>query len=213
MRKIYVVGPDSHYINWMEGNLTSSIEQANFVVFTGGEDISPYLYDDNSHPSTWSAPVRDEHDLLEYNKAKSLKIPVVGICRGSQLLCVISGGKLIQDQADIERMHLIECVDGQHLLMNSMHHQAQYPFLLPAEQYKLLAWTKGISSYHKNGNDKEMHLPDGKEAEIVYYPKINGLGIQGHPEIMMKDYGVDANSTKTIDYLRELLNRFLNCQL
>lgn len=72
------------------------------VVFTGGEDIAPTLYE---KPVPWHG-IEDEKD---YNAARDISdyltmsycldndIPFIGLCRGSQMLAVISGAKVIQD--------------------------------------------------------------------------------------------------------------------
>jgi putative glutamine amidotransferase len=204
-RKIYVVGPQKGYANWMNGELVDTIEKADLVVFTGGEDVSPELYNEPSHPTTGNSPRRDKEEVIEYTKAKALNKSMIGICRGSQFLCVMAGGKLVQHQMNPLNVHSIETLDGKTIDITSSHHQAQYPFLLkPDEEYKLLAWTKGMSKYHFDGVGKELSLIDGKEAEIVYYPKIKALGIQGHPEWMGRE-----EYKETFNYLDNLLNKHL----
>jgi len=209
LRNIYVVGKDIGFANWMDGNIVFKMEEADFVVFTGGEDISPGLYRDVRHPATWSTLSRDKFEIKEFKKAQSLQLPSVGICRGAQLLCVLAGGKLIQDQCNANTVHLVKLYNGGNIILNSFHHQAQYPYLLPECEYKLLGWTNSQSSHHRNGKNEELSLPAGKEAEIVYYPKINALGIQAHPEILMKDYDKIKYCRDAIDYLRVLLDQFL----
>jgi len=77
------------------------------------------------------------------------------------------------------------------------------------EDYKLLAWTNGISKCHWNGLNEEISDKPFNEVEIIYYPKSNCLGIQGHPEMLFGDDAYD----ETISYLQDLLNKFLNKEL
>jgi putative glutamine amidotransferase len=68
------------------------------LLFTGGEDIDPSWY--GSHPSPLLDPPSRERDLFElalFAVARQRKLPVLGICRGIQLINVALGGTLIQD--------------------------------------------------------------------------------------------------------------------
>lgn len=117
----------------------------------------------------------------------------------------MSEGRLIQHQQNAHFIHNIETYDDKVLPITSTHHQAQYPYNLPLSDYKVLAWTKGISSYHKNGKDQEVFLRFNKECEIVYYKKTDVLGIQGHPEMMKEELYAD-----TLNYLRRLLVKYMS---
>src|SRR5690606_21563822 len=126
---------------------------------------------------------------------------LIGICRGSQLLCALHpDGKLVQHQANPAHHHEMLTHDGRCLVITSSHHQAQYPFDMDKEDYKLLAWTTDTSPFHLDGNEKEMNPQ--KECEIVFYPRTRALAIQGHPEWM------DMQSD-TVTYLRQMLNNHL----
>lgn len=209
-RLIYVVGPSNGYANWLQGNLTNNIEKADLVLFTGGEDVSPSLYNQPEHQSTWANPHRDRFEVRMYKRAEELNKHKIGICRGHQFLCAMSGGILIQDQANPRSVHPIETFDGETILITSLHHQAAYPWNMPEDDYKVLAWANE-SPYHKGGNDEELAPPDGKEIEIILFPKTRSYCIQGHPEMM---YGENHPEVKkTINYLQNQLNLFLQDKL
>lgn len=179
MRKIYVVGNSSHYIRWMEGKEVKNMKDADLVVFTGGEDVHPDMYGEPINPTSGNNIKRDRYEQLEFNEALERKIPMIGICRGSQFLCAMSGGRLIQHQQNPSYMHNIKTYDSKIIEITSTHHQAAYPFDMRKEAYHILGWTKGISKFHEDGNQEEMNPP--KECEIVHYPETRCLGIQGHP--------------------------------
>jgi len=204
MRKIYVVGGSTGYASWMQGQLTDKLSDANLVVFTGGEDIDPDFYGQPHHPFTGSNKTRDRYEFSKFEEAQKLGIPCLGICRGSQFLCVANGGLLVQHQQNPSYVHNITTYDDKELEITSTHHQAAFPYNLSKEDYRILGWTNGISKFHEDGNKNEMH-PE-KECEIVYYPKTKSLGIQGHPEMMKREH-------LTITYLQNLLNLFLNNKL
>lgn len=182
--KIYVVGSSTHYANWMEGTLVPTVEEADIVVFTGGEDVDPLMYKQERNPKTSSNISRDLEEEKIFLQAKELNKKMVGICRGSQFLCVMAGGTLVQHQENPLYVHDLITYTGDDVETTSTHHQAQNPYGLMPRDYQILAWTSGISPMHENGRKQELYVPGMKECEVVYYDKINALGIQGHPESM-----------------------------
>lgn len=203
-RKIYVVGPAKGYASWMDGKLINKMEDADLVVFTGGEDINPALYGSPQHSTTHFNNRRDDFEVEEYYKALALQKPMIGICRGLQLLCALNGGLLVQHQQNKRTYHMMETFDGKTLEISSLHHQAAYPYNMKESDYKILGWTNGLSEFHKDGNDQEMN-PE-KECEMVLFPKTRSFGIQGHPEMLNDDH-------PTITYLKQLLTDFINNKL
>lgn len=199
--KVYVIGSSKGYGRWIEGSLTNNMEEADVCVLTGGEDISPTLYGEEVGVNTYlylkkgeTLPARDQMEVEEYKKVIELDIPIWGTCRGAQLLSAMAGGKLIQDMVHYGS-HKIYFYDKEYeCTSNSLHHQMQYPYNMSKDNYKILAHSHGQSTYYLDGSNKPMHMPEIiykagaqriiKEPEFVYYPKIKGLGIQGHPEMM-----------------------------
>jgi len=67
------------------------------LIIAGGADIDPSCYDADRHPETGPArPDRDESEWALINLAFKLRIPLLGVCRGMQLMNVVLGGTLHQ---------------------------------------------------------------------------------------------------------------------
>ena len=87
---------------WHDSNAGSAVGTVSTVLFTGGEDVSPTLYYD---PELWHGNVaeidynaeRDVSDYLTMTYCLDHDIPVMGFCRGMQMLSVVSGAEVIQD--------------------------------------------------------------------------------------------------------------------
>ena len=87
---------------WHDSNAGSAVGTVSTVLFTGGEDVSPTLYYD---PELWHGNVaeidynaeRDVSDYLTMTYCLDHDIPLMGFCRGMQMLSVVSGGEAIQD--------------------------------------------------------------------------------------------------------------------
>lgn len=201
--KVYVVGDfGTYYPRWIENyTIVHNLQDANLVFFTGGEDVSPVLYNCECHPTTWSNFSRDSYEKQIFDSINHETQIAVGVCRGSQFLCVMNGGVLVQNCNNhaIDGTHKITTIDGEEYDITSTHHQMQDPYGLPENQYQIVGWANRSNKYEgfKLHEDKLTE----KEPEIVIYnvPKHpTCLAIQGHPEIMSKDYPI-------IDKLNQLL--------
>jgi putative glutamine amidotransferase len=68
------------------------------VLLTGGGDVDPVFYGAERHPAVDDAePGRDEFEIDLARRALDANLPLLAICRGSQVLNVAAGGTLIQD--------------------------------------------------------------------------------------------------------------------
>ena len=113
------------------------------VIFSGGPDLDPSYYGETVWNETVSVDtLRDASDLLLMRAALASRKPIMGICRGEQLLNVVLGGSLYQDiptQVDTLVKHgggsihrigvekgsvLYELFGKDSLTINSFHHQA-----------------------------------------------------------------------------------------
>lgn len=212
--KVYVVGSATNYMDWIkDAELTENILNADLVMFTGGEDVHPSIYEEPIGAYTHSNIKRDLAESADYETAILNDKPLIGICRGAQFICAKAGGRLVQHQQNPQSIHPIITREGMELLITSSHHQAMFPYEMQKDEYKLIGWTEGMSKMHLNGLNKEISDTPFKEAEIVYFPKQNALGIQGHPEWMISG-SFDKKSGKkyndTIEYLNELVIKLIN---
>ncbi len=74
------------------------IETLDGVLLTGGGDVDPVLYGEARHPTISDAePGRDEFEIDLARRAMAADLPLLAICRGSQVLNVAAGGTLVQD--------------------------------------------------------------------------------------------------------------------
>ena len=84
-----------------EEGLDETLDVLDGIVFSGGGDLDPGLYDANPHPETDAPRVaRDAAELAMLKAALDRDMPVLAICRGSQILNVAQGGDLVQHLPD-----------------------------------------------------------------------------------------------------------------
>lgn len=208
VKKVYVVGPAKSYSKWIDNHtLVDNIEEADIVMFTGGEDVTPSLYGARQHPSTYSNIQRDLEEKAIFEKVKPNQL-CIGICRGSQFLCVMNGGKLIQNVSGHATFgtHPLICAVKTDVRyeITSTHHQMQYPFNLERGiDYDVLYYAQRRSHFYEGDDIGEPPC----EPEIVLYHKKGlprCLAIQGHPEMMVR-----PGENPTLEMLNRLVNKYV----
>src|SRR3954454_21653354 len=130
-----------------EKNNTEDIYTCDGFILTGGIDIHPSFYNGETNYKNVSSHQlqRDRFEEKIYRYSQLNRLPVLGICRGMQLINVLEGGKLIQDLDNGNARHKKELSDKEHTIVseqntllhkiansssgnvNSAHHQAIDP--------------------------------------------------------------------------------------
>lgn len=152
------------------------------LVLAGGADLDPQRYGEPAHPETsgWR-PDRDAGELAVLDGALRRDLPVLGICRGLQVMAVHAGGRLEQHLPDVvghERHRPEPGVFGEHgvrLAEGSLVHAA-------------LGARATVRSYHHQGVADAGSLTvtgwaDDGTVEVVEVPgRRFALGVLWHPE-------------------------------
>lgn len=154
------------------------------VIFWGGQDIHPSLFGHETSRRSQASNGPSQRDLFEWGAmkyCKANKIPMIGICRGAQMLCGFAGGWLIQHMTGhVHGQHSMITSDGVVMQTTSAHHQLMYPF--DVNHQVLAESTRRLSGTYLDGTDTEVDMKDKPEIEVCWFPDVRGLAIQGHPE-------------------------------
>lgn len=153
------------------------------LIIGGGDDISPEHYNEHIDDPVKIDPERDQLEIEWIQKALEINIPLMGICRGAQLINVVLGGNLYQDIRSLRR------------------HTYNRPSLLPTKQVRLLPDSRlarickkvhlRVNSLHRQaikttGTDLQVvgwDLDDITQA--VESKKDRIIGLQWHPEYLI----------------------------
>jgi len=154
-------------------------EDSDIIVYQGGTDINPKLYNQEPHPLTQSPDDRRdkfEIETFQNNKGKFH----LGICRGGQLLNVLNGGTLIQHVGPFHGLYEMMIVKSEEIIeVECCHHQG----MVTADSgSKLLGFQL----------EEELDY-------VLYYPKTRSLCIQYHPE-----WGHSPSEQSMFTFLKEL---------
>jgi putative glutamine amidotransferase len=157
------------------------------LVLAGGADIDPAAYGEEAHPETLgTVPERDTFEIALTRRAFERDLPVLGICRGMQLMNVARGGTLLQHLPESHGHH-------EHRRNPGSFDGADHDVRLQDGSLVARAageTTHGTKSHHHQGVDR---LGEGFEVtgwstldelpEAIELPGSRfALGVQWHPE-------------------------------
>jgi putative glutamine amidotransferase len=85
-----------------EHGIAETLDALDGLIFSGGNDLGPDTYGADTHPETKGvSPDRDRGELALLEAALDRDMPVLAVCRGSQVLNVARGGDLVQHLPDV----------------------------------------------------------------------------------------------------------------
>jgi putative glutamine amidotransferase len=167
-----------------EADAAAVVDRLDGLVLAGGEDVDSRLYGGVPPASaTYIDPGRDEKELALLKAAVAKGIPVLGICRGLQLINVARGGPLLTDltvgtgeshtffgypeaqrthEVEVEPSSTLSSLFGTRVRVNSYHHQAADR---PGDGVEVVA------------------RADDGAVEAIEVPKDRMLAVQWHPEM------------------------------
>lgn len=207
--RVYVVGGGFEYIRLMyklNCDGAKGLDDADVVLFTGGEDVNPELYGEICMTKTCFSRSRDDKEQAIYKEALRREIPMVGICRGGQFLNVMNGGRMWQHvthhagnhKAFVQVAPFLKGKKPREVEVTSTHHQMMIPakhgMVLLTALESLEKMGPALSKVGKNEKD-----PD---TEVVFYDDTNCLCFQPHPEF-------SSAPTDCVDLFEEFLDNFI----
>ena len=201
-RIIILSKASKNYINWLDdgntiildaytiNNNDSILNLADGIVLTGGEDINPLQYNDSSNLAL-CGPIDYYRDTLERNLfdfALRNKIPLVGICRGMQMINVALDGTLYGDLptdigTNVIHRHNGEVMHDIYISSNSTYYN-NLIFPLNIDTFSVNSWhhqgLKNVSPYLKIIANSYDGLPEAVAVDTSVHPFM--IAVQFHPE-------------------------------
>lgn len=169
------------------------LEMLDGICFTGGGDINPLLFDEEPVRGLGNIEYdRDDFEMKLYKKAAEKNIPMIGICRGMQIMNVAAGGTVYQDI--YSQRPDTNCHSPKSSFGGNEYHSVTINS--NSKLYNIFGTTelKTNSYHHQSVKD----VADGYEAtafakdgiiECIESNKLNfAIGVQWHPEAMYTKY-------------------------
>jgi len=180
----------------LAASMPATLADLDGLLIPGGGDIDPMLYGERPHPRLEKVNrAFDEFELSVLKAASALEMPVLGICRGHQIMNVFRGGTLWQDipsqtASESGIPHRIR-KDGNSALCT--HTIRLEPETIIAEL--LSSPTVDVNSYHhqsvKNPGDGLRITASSSDGIVEAIESTSGpffVGVQFHPEKMLPDH-------------------------
>ena len=208
-----------NYINWIESrdiliidaynisNIDSILNLADGIILTGGEDIYPLMYNDTNNIKL-CGEFDFRRDTLEkklFDYAFNNKLPLIGVCRGMQMMNVASGGTLFGDLPTEIGDSIMHRNNGEvmHNIMVTNNNIDNISMIFPVNG-KVLPKKQffKVNSWHHQGL-KEIaeniiviaESYDGLPEAVVIKKKVHPfmIGVQFHPERLGKYNPIHVN--------------------
>ncbi|WP_229069368.1 gamma-glutamyl-gamma-aminobutyrate hydrolase family protein [Actinoplanes sp. DH11] len=170
---------------------TDVLEALDGIVFTGGGDVSPDAWNAEHHPATEVDAVRDAAELMLMRAALDADLPVLGICRGMQVMAVATGGSLHQHLPDLVGHERHRAAAGTDPLAAGASDYGRHDVVVDenSRAHELFGRTLVVNSFHHQAVADPGEFvpvgwcPDDRVVEIVEHPgRSFALGVQWHPE-------------------------------
>jgi putative glutamine amidotransferase len=164
-------------------DVDATLDVVSGIVFTGGSDLDPVLYGAEAHPETNGiVRERDEFELTLMRAALERDLPVLAICRGSQVLNVALGGDLEQHVPDRVQANT-------HKQVNGVFAEHDVSVVGGTRLASLLGDRHDVKSHHHQGFGnfgeglrEAARAPDGTVEALEDPSKRFALGVLWHPE-------------------------------
>ena len=145
MKRIYITGEPERFLNYRRAVeraggfacMGGERRRCSALLLPGGGDVEPWRYGEEEVDCREAEPMRDAAELQLIREFLEERKPILGICRGLQILNVFFGGTLCQHIEGHERVDgkdrchesriipsYLQQIYGEEMYVNSAHHQA-----------------------------------------------------------------------------------------
>ncbi|GAB1693889.1 gamma-glutamyl-gamma-aminobutyrate hydrolase family protein [Krasilnikovia sp. M28-CT-15] len=167
------------------------LESLDGLVLCGGGDVDPAHWGAKRHPATEIDSVRDRSELLLTKAALEQDLPILGVCRGMQVMAVAGGGSLHQHLPDLIGDDRHRAASGTDPLAADSAAFGRHDVVVQpgSRAHAELGGRLTVNSFHHQAVDDPGSFtavgwcPDDRVVEIIENPELAfALGVQWHPE-------------------------------
>ncbi|MDX2271637.1 MAG: gamma-glutamyl-gamma-aminobutyrate hydrolase family protein [Cyanobacteriota bacterium] len=189
-----------------EDQLHPLLELVDGLVLSGGGDLDPMTYGGDDHPMVrYVCSERDQFELDLAQIAMQQSKPILGICRGMQVLSVVSGGKLFphvpEQFGEVHHFCPVDLVPIRHDVQVSKG--SRLAKMIQGETLSVVSWHHQGIQFAPPGWQAVAYAPDGLIEAIEHQQHPWAMAIQWHPEFSMDEPGHQALFAAFIEAVRQ----------
>ena len=173
-----------------EPDPTAILNVVDGLIFTGGGDIDPATYNGDLHPTIARVdPQRDAFELTLARLVLNTDIPVLGICRGLEVLVVTSGGTLVSHIPD-EYGEVVEHTKDR---IHTSEHRVQImpesrlATMIGTTEATIVSWHHQAARTVPPGWRVTAYAADGLIEALEHEHHPWAIAVQWHPELSLND--------------------------
>jgi microsomal dipeptidase-like Zn-dependent dipeptidase/gamma-glutamyl-gamma-aminobutyrate hydrolase PuuD len=199
------------------------VDNLDGLIVTGGKDVNPLWYREEPLQQLGGVdPLRDEYEIKLIKLAADRNVPLLGICRGEQLINVVFGGTLYQDipsqRTGKPLIKHVQQMPGEY----ASHHVS----IAPGSQLAAIIGegSQDVNTFHHQavkdiapGFRVAAYSPDSIVEAIEAWPERPVMGVQWHPEAlsvkdttMLKLFAFLVSKADTFRMAKEIHERILS---
>lgn len=173
-----------------EPNLFAILASLDGLIFSGGGDIDPAIYNGVSHPTIYNVdPERDRSEISLAQLALATTIPILAICRGLEILMVATGGNLYPHLPDEFGEMVVHRTDQMHSIEHSVKitSESRLAQIIGTTEISVVSW------HHQAASEVplEWHVTaravDGVIEALEHKHHPWAVILQWHPELSIND--------------------------
>ncbi len=173
-----------------EPDLSTILLRLDGLIFSGGGDIDPAIYNQVVHPTIYN--VDRERDRSEISLAQlvlATNIPVLGICRGLEVLVVATGGSLVPHLPDEFGEVVVHRADQLHSVEHGVYitSDSRLAAIVGTTEVKVVSWHHQAASIVPSEWNVTAWAADGVIEALEHKHHAWAIALQWHPELSIND--------------------------
>lgn len=173
-----------------EPDLSAILARLDGLILSGGGDIEPARYNGVAHPTIYNVDLeRDRSEISLAQLILASNIPVLGICRGLEVLVVATGGSLVPHIPDEFGEVVIHRADQFHSVEHKVYinPNSRLAQIIGTSEVDVMSWHHQAASIVPSEWNVTAYAADGVIEAIDHKQHDWAIAVQWHPELAIND--------------------------
>lgn len=173
-----------------EPDLSAILSRLDGLILSGGGDIEPARYNGVAHPTIYNVDLeRDRSEISLAQLILASDIPVLGICRGLEVLVVATGGSLVPHLPDEFGNVVVHRADQMHSVEHGVYINpySRLAAIIGTSEVNVMSWHHQAASIVPSEWNVTAWAADGVIEAVEHKHHDWAIAVQWHPELAIND--------------------------